>query len=199
MKTVLVVTASPKSDGVSRMLAREFSCEYAKTNPFDEIETLNLAAVSFPIYTEGVHSIITQSGKGFTLDDKRIVAFYNRILHQTLLSDKLVFAFPNWNFLCPPSLVQYITAISRQDIAYKVLDNSRSGLFAGKKALIIMTGYAVYSSCEEPLGLKWLTQCLESLGIEDIQTACAMGIGKGDDDKIIDDCREKIHEIVKEF
>ncbi len=194
MSKVLVVTSSPRSESVSTYLAAEFA-NMLKT---DDIEFLDVSQIYFPIYDEALLQKFEDPNSPPTEESE----FYDDIMKQFIEADRLVFACPNWNLICPPSIVSYMLCACRTGVTFKYSDDGKVvGLLEGKKALIILSCGGKYVENKTFFGISWLRGALALNGITDVSEVVAdlIEARRDEQDLIKQEAIEKLEEVAKTF
>jgi len=193
MSKILIVTSSPKSESVSTFLAAEFA-NMLKT---EDIEFFDVSQIDFPIYDEALLHKFEDPNSSSTEDSE----FYDNIMNQFAQADRLVFAFPNWNLMCPPSIVYYMLCACRTGVTFRYTEKGHEGMLFGKKALIILSCGGKYIENNSCFGVSWLRGALELNGITDISEVVAdlVEVRRDEQDLIKQEALEKLSEIAKTF
>ncbi|MGI6267494.1 MAG: FMN-dependent NADH-azoreductase [Acutalibacteraceae bacterium] len=194
MSKVLVITSSPRSEAVSTYLAAEFA-NMLKT---DDIEFFDVSQIDFPIYDEKLLQKFENPNSLSTQESE----FYDDIMNQFIEADRLVFAFPNWNLICPPSIVSFMLCACRTGVTFKYSETGESiGLLEGKKALIILSCGGKYVENETFFGVSWLRGALALNGITDVSEVVAdlIEVRRDEQEEIKQEALEKLEEIAKTF
>src|SRR5690625_2933415 len=99
-------------------MCETFLKNYKESNTADEIVELDLFKSELPYY--GRSAIIGLSkrnkGKEFTREEKKVVDLVDDYLTEFFSADKIVFAFPLWNFSILGPLVTYISYLAQAEI-----------------------------------------------------------------------------------
>lgn len=193
MSKVLVITSSPRGESVSTFLAAEFA-NMLKT---EDIEIFDVSQIDFPIYDEGLLNKFETPSSLPTEESE----FYDSIMNQFIQADRLVFAFPNWNLMCPPSIVYYMLCVCRTGITFRYTDKGHEGLLLGKKALIISSCGGKYIENNSSFGVSWLRGALQLNGITDISEVVAdlVEVRRNQQDLMKQEALKKLSEIAKTF
>lgn len=186
MSKVLYITANPKSkeESFSLSVGNEFLETYKKTNPQDEIITLDLYKTEVPLIDEVVFSAWGKFAAGSTFEqltseEQNKVVAMNSLLEQFLSADKYVFVTPLWNFTIPPKMKAYLDNICIVNKTFKYTENGPIGLLTDKKAVHIQARGGVYSSgpaADFELGDRYLNTILSFIGITDKQSIIVEGM-----------------------
>jgi len=186
MTKVLYITANPKSkeDSYSLSVGSAFIDAYKKTNPNDEIITLDLYKMEVPLIDEIVFSAWGKFAQGqtfeqLTSEEQNKIAVMNNILEQFLSADKYVFVTPLWNFTIPPKMKAYLDNICIAGKTFKYTENGPVGLLTDKKALHVQARGGVYSSgpaADFEMGDKYINTILNFIGITDKQSIIVEGV-----------------------
>ncbi|EXX85019.1 FMN-dependent NADH-azoreductase [Paenibacillus darwinianus] len=211
MATVLYITAHPHDHQASYSMAvgKQFIESYRKSNPGDEIVTLNLYDLDIPHIDADVFSGWgkLRSGSAFNeLSDaeKAKVGRLNEIVEQYIAADKYVFVSPMWNFSFPPVLKAYIDAICIAGKTFKYTEQGPVGLLTDKKALHIQARGGVYS--EGPAaafesGHSYLAKIMQFHGVPSFEGLFVEGMAAMPDQAqaIKEKALEQAKELAKNF
>ncbi|MNP45567.1 FMN-dependent NADH-azoreductase 1 [compost metagenome] len=118
------------------------------------------------------------NGYGLTPEETEAAALVNGYLDQFLAADKVVIAFPLWNFSAPAQLVSYLHFLSQAGKTFKYTAEGPVGLIEGKKAVLLNARGGVYSV--EPMqslemSLNYVRNVLSFWGFKDIETVVVEG------------------------
>jgi FMN-dependent NADH-azoreductase len=182
MANVLFVKANsrPAEQAVSVQLYDAFLESYKKENPADTITELDLFAENLPYYdTDKINGMFKLS-KGMELseEEKAATDLVNKYLNQFLEADKVVFAFPLWNFTIPAVLHTYLDYLNQAGKTFSYTAEGPVGLLKDKKVTLLNARGGVYS--EGPMqslemAVNYVTNVLSFWGVEDVQTIVVEG------------------------
>lgn len=169
LKKLLIITSSPREDAVSTSLARSLAKEMVNHH----VKFLDISTLDFPNYDRNLLNKLGGDEGAVVAEDT--LSFYDGLLNEFIEADKIVLAFPNWNYMCPPSLVSYILAVSRAGITFKYTDDGSEGLLKNKKALLILSSGGKYENIEGCFAVEWLKTALGMNGITQVSEVIAAG------------------------
>ncbi|RAU96175.1 FMN-dependent NADH-azoreductase [Paenibacillus sp. YN15] len=182
MSSVLFIKANPRpaEQAVSVQLYDAFLKSYRAAQPGDEIVELDLFK-NPPPYYDAVHMTAMYklaNGYGLTQEETEAAAQVNGYLDQFLAADKVVIAFPLWNFSAPAQLVSYLHFLSQAGKTFKYTAEGPVGLAGNKKVVLLNARGGVYSV--EPMqalemSLSYVRNVLAFWGIKDIETVVVEG------------------------
>lgn len=197
MSKVLYIKANPKSDSESNTfkLSNVFLDEYKKSNPNDEIITLDLYKENIqPLNQERLHEMYSGE-KGDLYNHAKLFAS----------ADKYIIAAPMWNLSIPSILKAYFDYVSYVGISFKYTEQGPVGLLENKKAVHIVSRGGAYDqepASEFEMGDRYVRTILGFMGVKDIQTL-AFDLTNVLQGEKLEEAREKINEharkIAKEF
>ncbi|GIN18563.1 FMN-dependent NADH-azoreductase 1 [Shouchella clausii] len=149
MATVLMINASDRLEqGVSVKMYNQFLNSYKEAHPNDTVEELNLFAEKLPYY--GNIAITGQykkaQGMELTGEEKEIVETIERYQEQFLNADKVVFAFPLWNFTVPAPLITYLSYLAQAGKTFRYTETGPVGLVGSKEVALLNARGGVYSN-----------------------------------------------------
>lgn len=182
MSTVLFVKANgrPADQSATVKLYDSFLAAYKETHPQDTIQELDLFAEELPYYDVDTLTGLFKQGKGFELTavEEQKAANVNKYLEQFLAADKVVFAFPLWNFTIPAQLLTYFFYIIQAGKTFAYTANGPQGLQPNKKVALLNARGGVYS--EGPMAalemsLNYAKTMMNFMGIQDVTTVVVEG------------------------
>jgi len=131
-------------------MCETFLKNYKESNTADEIVELDLFKSELPYY--GHSAIIGLSkrnkGKEFTREEKKVVDLVDDYLTEFFSADKIVFAFPLWNFSILGPLVTYISYLAQAGETFKYTKDGVIGLAGNKKVILLNARGGDYSGGE---------------------------------------------------
>jgi FMN-dependent NADH-azoreductase len=180
MANVLFVKANDREQSVSLKLYDTFVREYRAKNPNDKITELDLFEAELPYYNgESYSGIIKQSrGEELTTREQDAVAVANRYADQFLAADKVVFAFPLWNFTIPAQLLTYLSYLSQPRKTFTYTPQGPVGLQGDKKVVLLNARGSVYSEgpmAQKEMSVNYVKIMLGFWGITNIETVVIEG------------------------
>ncbi|MFC5650224.1 FMN-dependent NADH-azoreductase [Paenibacillus solisilvae] len=150
MANVLFIKANdrPADQAISVKMYDTFVKSYVESNPNDEITELDLFNVELPYYDNQTLTALYKLNQGYELSAEEASAaeLVNGYLDQFLAADKVVFAFPLWNFTVPAQLTTYISYLSQAGKTFKYTEQGPVGLVTGKKVVLLHARGGVYSA-----------------------------------------------------
>ncbi|WP_134699419.1 FMN-dependent NADH-azoreductase [Ammoniphilus sp. YIM 78166] len=182
MAKVLFIKANdrPVEQAVSVKLYQAFVESYKETHPEDEILELDLFKENLPYYGNEKITAMFKLGRGMELTsvEKEATDLVNQYLNQFLDADKVVLAFPLWNFTVPAVLHTYLDYLSQTGKTFRYTQEGPVGLLADKKVVLLNARGGVYS--EGPaqsveMAVKYVSAILNFWGITDITTVIVEG------------------------
>ncbi|RNA67094.1 FMN-dependent NADH-azoreductase [Alteribacter keqinensis] len=208
MANVLFIKANPRpyEQSVSVQLYHTFLENYRKSHPDDQITELDLFEENLPYYDLDKINGMFKRAKGMELTESEIEATetVSRYLNQFLDADKIVFAFPLWNFTVPAALHTYLDYLAQAGETFSYTPDGPVGLLDDKKAVILNARGGVYS--EGPaqsveMAVNYVQNMLGFWGIQDISTVVVEGHNQYPDKahEIIRDGLERAEELSHQF
>lgn len=156
MSTILFVKANdrPADQAVSVQMYDAFLNAYKETNPNDTIVELDLFAENIPHYGSTTMTALYKASQGFPLteEEQSAAEVATRYLDQFLSADKVVMAFPLWNYTAPSPLISYISYLAQLGKTFKYTAQGAVGLAGDKKVALLSARGGVYSV--EPMEAK---------------------------------------------
>ncbi len=182
MANILFVKANPRpiEQAVSVKLYEAFLNSYKETHPGDTVTELDLFVENLPVYNLNMISGMYKLGNGLelTAEEKQATDLVNRYLDQFVAADKVVFAFPMWNFTVPAPLHTYLDYMCQAGKTFKYTQEGPIGLLGGKKVALLHARGGVYS--EGPAAavehaLSYVKSVLSFIGVKDFTTVIVEG------------------------
>lgn len=149
MSKVLLIKANdrPIEQAVSVKLYHAFADSYKETHPNDDIVELDLFAENLPYYGNDMMTAMFKAGRGMelTAEEQKSAELVNKYLNQFAEADKIVIAFPLWNFTVPAVLHTYFDYLSQAGKTFRYTENGPEGLMGDKKVALLSARGGVYS------------------------------------------------------
>lgn len=182
MAKVLFIKANsrPADQAVSVQLYEAFLAQYKDTHPQDEIIELDLFKENLPYYDTDKINGMFKLGKGMelTANEQEATDLVNRYLNQFLDVDKIVFAFPLWNFAAPAVLHTYLDYLAQAGKTFRYTPEGPVGLLPEKKVVLLNARGGVYSegpAQANEMAVNYVTTMLRFWGVEDITNVIIEG------------------------
>ena len=208
MSQVLFVKANnrPAEQSATVKLYESFLQTYKETHPHDEIIELNLFELDLPYYDLDMLNGLFKVNNGIptTPEEQKAADLANGYLEQFLNADKVVFAFPLWNFTIPAQLLTYLFYLNQAGKTFKYTEEGPVGLVGGKKVALLQARGGVYS--EGPataleMSLNYVKNTLAFWGINDPEAVVVEGHNQFQDraEEIIQDGVKRAAELAAKF
>ncbi|RIW34694.1 FMN-dependent NADH-azoreductase [Bacillus salacetis] len=182
MEKVLFIKANcrPIDQSVSVKLYHTFLDQYKETHPEDEIIELDLFEENLPYYDNKMINGMFKLSKGMELTSEEHTATetVNKYLNQFLQADKVVFAFPLWNFSVPAVLHTYLDYLAQAGKTFRYTPEGPVGLLGGKKAVLLNARGGVYSegpAQRSEMSVHYVETMLGFWGVNDIEKVIIEG------------------------
>ncbi|REK76681.1 FMN-dependent NADH-azoreductase [Paenibacillus paeoniae] len=150
MANVLFIKVNnrPSEQAVSVQMYDAFLKAYKEANPSDTISELDLFQENLPYYGNEAITGAFKQNQGFELtpSEQAAAETANRYLEQFLAADKVVIAFPLWNYVAPAPLSTYMSYIAQAGKTFKYTAEGPVGLVGDKKVALLNARGGVYSS-----------------------------------------------------
>lgn len=185
MAKLLYVTCNLKPMEHSRSLSvgKEFLDEYLRSNPGDEVHSLEL-------YRDNIQRIDAdvlggwgkmRNGESFnalTIDEQRKVGRIWKHADQFIAADKYVFVTPMFNLGFPAEFKMYIDAICVVGKTFTYTPTGPVGLLKGqgKKCLHIHSSGGFHFGKEEDHSVPYLRSIMNFMGVEDFNAIVLEGV-----------------------
>ncbi|GAA3400591.1 FMN-dependent NADH-azoreductase [Paenibacillus hodogayensis] len=149
MANVLFVKANdrPAEQAVSVKMYEAFLASYKESHPHDAVTELDLFQEELPSYGNTAITGLYKLSQGWPLtpEEESVTTAVNRYLEQFLAADKVVFAFPLWNFMAPAPLITYFSYLAQAGKTFKYTAEGPVGLVPDKKVALLNARGGVYS------------------------------------------------------
>ncbi|MFC5468928.1 FMN-dependent NADH-azoreductase [Cohnella suwonensis] len=182
MANVLFVKANnrPSDQSVSVKLYDTFVAAYRANNPNDQITELNLFEAELPYYDNEMLTGLYKEAQGYdrTPEEQKAADTANGYLDQFLAADKVVFAFPLWNFTIPAQLLTYLFYLNQAGKTFKYSSEGPVGLAGDKKVVLLNARGGVYSDgpmAQLEMSVNYVRNILGFWGVKDVETVVVEG------------------------
>ncbi|MNO14239.1 FMN-dependent NADH-azoreductase 1 [compost metagenome] len=208
MAQVLFVKGNnrPIEQSATVKLYESFLKTYKETHPEDQITELNLFEVELPYYDNDMLTGLYKLGNGYPLtpEEEKAAGIANGYLDQFLAADKVVFAFPLWNFTIPAQLLTYMFYLSQAGKTFKYTAEGPVGLVGDKKVALLQARGGVYS--EAPMSavemsMNYMKASLNFWGIKNPEEVVVEGHNQFPDraEQIVQDAVKRAAELAAKF
>lgn len=182
MSQVLFVKANdrPIDQAVSVKLYQAFLDSYKANHPEDVITELDLFQEELPYMNSDMITGNFKAAKGYELTpaEKEASEVASKYIDQFLAADKVVFAFPLWNFTIPAVLHTYMDYLSQAGKTFRYTENGPIGLIPDKKIVLLNARGGVYSegyAAGMEMSVNYVRNVFGLFGVKDITTVVVEG------------------------
>ncbi|MFV2058555.1 MAG: FMN-dependent NADH-azoreductase [Thiohalomonadales bacterium] len=202
MSKTLLVSYTPRFESNTKKLVETY---LQTTSGNSEITYLDLVKEPAPLLLEeNLNALLKRNFMGMELTEieKHSVQSTDQLLQQFLEADRIVIAFPMYNFSLPATVKAWIDAIIQLGRTFKMTsDGGYEGLCQGKQALIFMTTGGDYSQEPEKsmnYAAPLIQTCMGFMGIES-HVITAYGLNQYMDraDDIVSETQQEIVRYLK--
>lgn len=179
---VLFVKANdrPAEQAVSSQMYETFLTTFKEANPNADIAELDLFNLDLPYFGNTAITAGYKRSQGLELapEEAKAADLVEQYLNQFLAAEKVVFAFPLWNFTIPAPLVTYISYLSQAGKTFKYTEQGPVGLAGDKKVVILNARGSDYSSeqmASMEMAVNYVTNLLAFWGITNPETIIIEG------------------------
>ena len=177
MSKLLYIEVSPRKDrSASIEVAQSFLTEYQNSNTDNQIETLDLWALTLPEFNGDTINAKYQVMHGEDPSPAEVAAWdvITKFANQFKAADHYLISTPMWNFSIPYKLKHYIDIISQPGLTWSFSpEDGYQGLVTGKSATLILARGGEYSSSAELSAMDfqepYLEMILGFIGITDVE------------------------------
>ncbi|CAM3836516.1 FMN-dependent NADH-azoreductase [Alkalicoccus chagannorensis] len=208
MADVLFIKANSRPDdqAVSLQMYNTFKKEYLKEHPNDRIEELDLFEENLPYYdADKIHGMF-KTAKGIELspDEEKAADLVKGYLEQFLKADKVVLAFPLWNFSVPAVLHTYFDYLCQGGTTFRYTEQGPVGLLNDKKVMLLNARGGVYSegaAASMEMAVNYVETIMQFFGIEERSSVIIEGHNQFPDkaEEIIQEGLEKTEKQAASF
>ncbi|RXI97802.1 FMN-dependent NADH-azoreductase [Anaerobacillus alkaliphilus] len=208
MANVLFIKANsrPIEQSVSVKLYYSFLENYLAANPEDTVTELDLFRENLPYYNTDMINGMFKVSKGIELtpSEEEATNLVTKYLDQFLAADKVVFAFPLWNFTVPAVLHTYLDYLAQAGKTFRYTAEGPVGLLNDKKVVLLNARGGVYSegpAQSAEMAVNFITNMLHFWGVTDITTVIIEGHNQFPDqsEAIISEGLDKAASIAKNY
>jgi FMN-dependent NADH-azoreductase len=208
MANVLFIKANsrPLEQAVSVKLYYKFLESYKESHPEDTITELDLFEENLPYYDNDKINGMFKLARGMELTEteKEAADLVNKYLNQFLNADKVVFAFPLWNFTVPAVLHTYLDYLAQAGKTFRYTAEGPVGMLKDKKVALLNARGGVYSegpAQSAEMAVNFVNAMLNFWGVQDITSVIIEGHNQYPDkaEQIIAEGLDKAELAAKEF
>ncbi|MFK7681083.1 FMN-dependent NADH-azoreductase [Bacillus sp. Wb] len=182
MSYTLFIKANDRSasEAVSMKLYDAFLKSYQQSHQDEEIIELNLFKEELPYLGADMINGQFKLARGLevTAAENKAAATANSYLEQFVRADKIVIAFPLWNFTVPAVLHTYLDYLNQAGKTFKYTPEGPVGLLGDKKVMLLNARGGVYSegpAAEVEMAVKYVSSVLQFFGITDVNSVIIEG------------------------
>ncbi|UOE93039.1 FMN-dependent NADH-azoreductase [Alkalihalobacillus sp. LMS39] len=208
MAKVLFIKANsrPVEQSVSVKLYYSFIESYKQSHPNDDITELDLFAENLPYYDTDKINGMFKLGKGMELTpaEKEATDIVTKYLNQFLEAEKIVIAFPLWNFTVPAVLHTYLDYLAQAGKTFRYTAEGPEGLLTDKKVVLLNARGGVYSegpAQSAEMAVNFVETMLNFWGVQEIQSVIIEGHNQFPDkaESIIEEGLQKAATLATKF
>ncbi|MCA1041347.1 FMN-dependent NADH-azoreductase [Bacillus infantis] len=182
MSNVLFIKANsrPADQAVSVQLYNAFVESYKEAHPGEQITELDLFSENLPYYSNDMMGGMFKLAKGMELTPAETEAanLVNKYLDQFLAADKVVFAFPLWNFTVPAVLHTYLDYLGQAGKTFRYTAEGPVGLQTDKKVVLLNARGGIYSegpAASAEMAVNYVSTILNFWGVQDVESIIVEG------------------------
>jgi FMN-dependent NADH-azoreductase len=150
MSNVLMIKANdrPLEQSVTVQMYETFVKTYRDTHPDDVVTELDLFALNLPNYGNTALTALFKRSQGqeLTPEETNIADLVRIHIDQFLASDKVVIAFPLWNYAAPAPLITYLSYLAQAGTMFRYTPEGPVGLAGGRKVVLLNARGGIYST-----------------------------------------------------
>ena len=208
MSYTLFIKANDRSasEAVSVKLYDAFLESYQQSHQDEEIIELNLFQEELPYLGADMINGQFKLARGLevTAAENKAAETANYYLEQFVRADKIVIAFPLWNFTVPAVLHTYFDYLNQAGKTFKYTPEGPVGLLGDKKVMLLNARGGVYSegpAAEVEMAVKYVSNVIQFFGITDVNSVIIEGHNQFPDraQEIIESGLEQAAQAAKTF
>ena len=208
MSYTLFIKANDRSasEAVSMKLYDAFLESYQQSHQDEEIIELNLFQEELPYLGADMINGQFKLARGLevTAAENKAAETANYYLEQFVEADKIVIAFPLWNFTVPAVLHTYFDYLNQAGKTFKYTPEGPVGLLGDKKVMLLNARGGVYSegpAADVEMAVKYVSSVLQFFGIADVNSVIIEGHNQFPDraQEIIESGLEQAAQAAKTF
>jgi FMN-dependent NADH-azoreductase len=145
MRTLLHIDSSPRARSVSSGLAGAFVREWQRRNPDGKVVHHNTSLEKIPYLDEVTFEAYFTPGTALSEEQKKALAYSDKLVNELLAADVVVIAAPMWNLGIPASLKAWIDLIVREGRTFEFsADGVKALTPAGKQVYVFSARGGAY-------------------------------------------------------
>ncbi|WP_232698218.1 FMN-dependent NADH-azoreductase [Brevibacillus daliensis] len=172
MANTLFIKANDRSSeqAISVQMYEAFLKNYKESNPGEQVTEVDLYKEELPYYGNDAINGLYKKSNGFDLTEKeaQLVKVIEAYQEQFMAADKIVFAFPLWNFTVPAPLITYISYLSQAGKTFRYTPEGIIGLVPDKKVALLSASGGVFSEgpmASMEMAVKYIKTAISLWGI----------------------------------
>lgn len=165
---------------------------------YGEVDVLHrdLARDPLPHFSAEVIRALNSSAEELTAEQVKLKTLADELIEELFAADILVVAAPMYNFGIPSTLKAWIDYVARAGVTFRYTSNGPEGLLKGKTLYLVTTRGGVHKDQETDSEIPFLHTYFRFLGITDIRTLYAEGLGMAKKDEQFTAALASIDELV---
>ncbi|MGO4547828.1 FMN-dependent NADH-azoreductase [Paenibacillus sp. 2TAB23] len=182
MSTVLFVKANDRGIemATSVKLYHAFLDSYKASHPEDTVVELDLFQEELPYLNADMINGNFKAARGYDLTEgeQAAVAVSDKYINQFLAADKVVFAFPLWNFTVPAVLHTYIDYLSQAGKTFSYTAEGPVGLIPDKKVALLNARGGIYSegpAAGAEMAFNFIRNVMGFYGVKNLESVIIEG------------------------
>jgi len=182
MSYTLFVKANNRTSAESATvkLYEAFLNSYKQSHPTEEVVELDLFNEELPYLNADTINGQFKLGRGMDVTEveQNAANVANRYLDQFVAADKVVLAFPLWNFTVPAVLHTYLDYLSQAGKTFKYTQEGPVGLLGDKKVMLLNARGGVYSegpAASVEMAVNYVSNVMTFFGITNLNSVIIEG------------------------
>lgn len=142
-----------------------------------EVRHRDLARDPLPHFSAEVIAALQAERESLSPTQAELKALADELIEELFAADILVVAAPMYNFGIPSTLKAWIDYVARAGVTFRYTSNGPEGLVKGKTLFLVTTRGGIHKDQTTDSEIPFLHTYFRFLGITDIRTLYAEGLG----------------------
>jgi len=148
-----------------------------------EIRHRDLAREPLPHFSADVIAALQTAADNRTADQIKLAGLADELIAELFAADIVVIAAPMYNFGIPSTLKAWIDFVARAGVTFRYTSSGPEGLVKDKTVYLVTTRGGVHRDQQTDSEIPFLKTYFRFLGITDIRTLYAEGLGMAKKDE----------------
>lgn len=182
-KILRLDTSVFSEQGSSTRLNQALTEKLEQTYGEVEVRHRDLAREPLPHFSAEVITALQTEVEALSPAQAKLRALADELIEELFAADILVVAAPMYNFGIPSTLKAWIDYVARAGVTFRYTSNGPEGLVKGKTLYLVTTRGGIHRDQDTDSEIPFLHTYFRFLGITDIRTLYAEGLGMAKKDE----------------